>query len=480
VTTLRPDHRELLDRLRDPACPTQAVVVAPPGTGARLPLQIYLAEIAAESLCLVVAANQMLAAQWTTRLEAAGVERVVLLTSASAALPILEGVDVPRNGVIVTTHASVRHRLSGEALSSMEFELAIYDDSPRPPFAEPTEPRLSTRRAITLVDRQEDGWTSPPVIWRMTLRDMVDKGLINATRFFYEEEPHERELRDAAVTALAEYARNNGTPLVLPSDSLPALHSRLLTAATGAHLRDDLADRMWNLLDRMDAFPGPDSRLQALDRVLDGVLASKARCVVMAPTTTDASYIAEHLNGTHRTPRAVISSRMRADDRRSAMASVGRGECVVATPVVTPSERWPENTTVVLWPAPFNDRLLPSLALPGPGVRVVAITDTVGFEPAANSAASRGSRPEASVPGYSSSANTQAVAVLAPTAKGRRLIGSERQALARDVVSRYTAGESIRALAEATGRSYGYIHRILTESGVQLRQRGGARRRKKA
>ncbi|WP_433385096.1 helix-turn-helix domain-containing protein [Actinoplanes sp. CA-142083] len=60
------------------------------------------------------------------------------------------------------------------------------------------------------------------------------------------------------------------------------------------------------------------------------------------------------------------------------------------------------------------------------------------------------------------------------------MIGSERQALARDVVSRYTAGESIRALAEATGRSYGYIHRILTESGVQLRQRGGARRRKKA
>ncbi|MEU1232559.1 helix-turn-helix domain-containing protein [Micromonospora aurantiaca] len=72
------------------------------------------------------------------------------------------------------------------------------------------------------------------------------------------------------------------------------------------------------------------------------------------------------------------------------------------------------------------------------------------------------------------------MAVLAPTAKGRRLIGSERQALAGELVRRYTAGESIRTLAEATGRSYGYIHRILTESGVQLRQRGGARRRKKA
>jgi hypothetical protein len=40
--------------------------------------------------------------------------------------------------------------------------------------------------------------------------------------------------------------------------------------------------------------------------------------------------------------------------------------------------------------------------------------------------------------------------------------------------------ESIRALASSTGRSYGFVHRVLTESGVQLRQRGGARRRKKA
>ena len=32
----------------------------------------------------------------------------------------------------------------------------------------------------------------------------------------------------------------------------------------------------------------------------------------------------------------------------------------------------------------------------------------------------------------------------------------------------------------ATGRSYGFIHRILTESGVNLRGRGGATRGKKA
>jgi hypothetical protein len=63
--------------------------------------------------------------------------------------------------------------------------------------------------------------------------------------------------------------------------------------------------------------------------------------------------------------------------------------------------------------------------------------------------------------------------------KGRRIVGAERQTLAKDLVKRYTSGESIRALASSTGRSYGFVHRVLTESGVQLRQRGGARRRKK-
>ncbi|GAA1760694.1 MULTISPECIES: helix-turn-helix domain-containing protein [Luedemannella] len=66
------------------------------------------------------------------------------------------------------------------------------------------------------------------------------------------------------------------------------------------------------------------------------------------------------------------------------------------------------------------------------------------------------------------------------TEKGRRIVGAERTTLAKDLVKRYTAGESIRALAASTGRSYGFVHRVLTESGVQLRQRGGARRRKKA
>lgn len=61
--------------------------------------------------------------------------------------------------------------------------------------------------------------------------------------------------------------------------------------------------------------------------------------------------------------------------------------------------------------------------------------------------------------------------------KGTRVTGQDRSKLAADLKSRYDAGESIRSLATSTGRSYGFIHRILTETGVALRGRGGATRK---
>jgi hypothetical protein len=54
--------------------------------------------------------------------------------------------------------------------------------------------------------------------------------------------------------------------------------------------------------------------------------------------------------------------------------------------------------------------------------------------------------------------------------------GADRTKLAADLKKRYDSGESIRALAATTGRSYGFVHRILTENGVSLRGRGGATR----
>ena len=61
--------------------------------------------------------------------------------------------------------------------------------------------------------------------------------------------------------------------------------------------------------------------------------------------------------------------------------------------------------------------------------------------------------------------------------KGTRVTGEDRNKLATDLKKRYDEGESIRSLASATGRSYGFIHRILTETGVALRGRGGATRK---
>ncbi|MGH3261765.1 MAG: helix-turn-helix domain-containing protein [Trebonia sp.] len=62
--------------------------------------------------------------------------------------------------------------------------------------------------------------------------------------------------------------------------------------------------------------------------------------------------------------------------------------------------------------------------------------------------------------------------------KGSRVTGSERDRLAADLRKRYDGGASIRTLADSTGRSYGFVHRILTESGATLRGRGGATRGK--
>lgn len=63
--------------------------------------------------------------------------------------------------------------------------------------------------------------------------------------------------------------------------------------------------------------------------------------------------------------------------------------------------------------------------------------------------------------------------------KGSRVTGAERDRLATDLRKKYDAGQSIRTLAAASGRSYGFVHRMLSESGATLRGRGGATRTKK-
>ncbi len=63
--------------------------------------------------------------------------------------------------------------------------------------------------------------------------------------------------------------------------------------------------------------------------------------------------------------------------------------------------------------------------------------------------------------------------------KGARITGTVRSRLAADLKKKYEQGSSIRALAAETGRSYGFVHRLLVDGGVTLRGRGGATRGKK-
>lgn len=62
--------------------------------------------------------------------------------------------------------------------------------------------------------------------------------------------------------------------------------------------------------------------------------------------------------------------------------------------------------------------------------------------------------------------------------KGARISGGQRDKLTADLKKKYMSGRSIRDLATETGRSYGFVHRLLSESGVPLRGRGGATRGK--
>ena len=60
--------------------------------------------------------------------------------------------------------------------------------------------------------------------------------------------------------------------------------------------------------------------------------------------------------------------------------------------------------------------------------------------------------------------------------KNARLSGGDRAQLAAEVCQKYQNGESIRALAAETGKSYGFVHGLLVDGHVPLRGRGGATR----
>ncbi|MYW90507.1 transcriptional regulator [Amycolatopsis rubida] len=57
--------------------------------------------------------------------------------------------------------------------------------------------------------------------------------------------------------------------------------------------------------------------------------------------------------------------------------------------------------------------------------------------------------------------------------KGRRITGPARDKVREILKTKYEKGATVRALAAECGRSYGFVHRVLSESGVQMRSRSG-------
>jgi Helix-turn-helix domain len=56
----------------------------------------------------------------------------------------------------------------------------------------------------------------------------------------------------------------------------------------------------------------------------------------------------------------------------------------------------------------------------------------------------------------------------------KRVTGADRVILRAQLREKYITGGSVRALAAEVGKSYGFIHRILTEGDdFALRDRGG-------
>ena len=58
---------------------------------------------------------------------------------------------------------------------------------------------------------------------------------------------------------------------------------------------------------------------------------------------------------------------------------------------------------------------------------------------------------------------------------GPRIKGADHAELAAPLKTKYDSGTTIRALAAETGRSYCFVHRILTEARTTMHGRGTAR-----
>jgi hypothetical protein len=243
-------------------------------------------------------------------------------------------------------------------LSDLDFGLIVLDPPPLSLTSQIEGLTSSARRVIAITDgRQRSWWAQWPLIWHMTYEDLVRSGYVTApVSVLYEATAEEHALRDEALSLLREYASRRGDPMILPSD---------------------LSEQAWTLLDRMEGSLASDSRLVAMDRILEQETAAGARCIVIASTRIDANYIAEHIASTGRSPR-VLSGATRSADRRSALSALGPGDCLVATRAMSESaDGWPADSAVILWPTNGSVFEAPYLTVAGaPGVTVYELSES--------------------------------------------------------------------------------------------------------
>ena len=69
--------------------------------------------------------------------------------------------------------------------------------------------------------------------------------------------------------------------------------------------------------------------------------------------------------------------------------------------------------------------------------------------------------------------------MLTSVKKYKRVTGADRNTLTADVKKVSEKGATIRSIAEPLERSYGFVHRLLSESDVTLRSRGGTQKKKR-
>lgn len=69
----------------------------------------------------------------------------------------------------------------------------------------------------------------------------------------------------------------------------------------------------------------------------------------------------------------------------------------------------------------------------------------------------------------------KATTIVGLPSKGARIIGTDRETFSARLARGYGNGKPIRTLATENNRSYGSVHQLLIEAGVELRARGGSR-----